>query len=88
MKHRIDTGDAAPVSKGYIRMGKPYAERLRKVLDEQLRWGWIRRSRGSPWSAAALLVPKKDGNDRLVIDYRGLNAVKKRIGVHCLALTI
>lgn len=77
IRHYIDTGDAAPIKRGYIRMGKPFVDRLKKVIDEQLRLGFIRPSK-SPWSSAALLVPKKNGDDRLVTDFRGLNSVTKK----------
>ena len=37
----------------------------------------------SNWAAQSLLIPKKDGNYRLVVDYRGLN---KQIEKTCLPL--
>ena len=73
-QHVINTGDNPPVKRSFIRMGKPMCDRLRAKVDEQMRLGLIRPS-NSPWSSPALLVKKPDGGDRLVIDYRLVNAV-------------
>jgi hypothetical protein len=47
---------------------------LKEELDSLLKKGFIRPS-ASPWGSPALFVPKKDGTQRLCIDYRALNAV-------------
>jgi hypothetical protein len=47
---------------------------LREYLDAALKKGWIRASK-SLSAAPILFVPKKDGGDRLCVDYRGLNKV-------------
>ncbi|GBG77798.1 hypothetical protein CBR_g25729 [Chara braunii] len=49
-------------------------EELRKQLDELLEKGWIRPS-SSPFGAPVLFAPKKEGELRMCIDYRGLNAI-------------
>lgn len=47
---------------------------LREYLDENLKKGFIRRSE-SPAGHPILFVPKKDGSDRLCVDYRKLNDI-------------
>ena len=47
---------------------------LKKQLDESLKKGFIRPS-SSPWARPVLFVKKKDGTDRMVVDYRPVNLV-------------
>ena len=58
-----------PVCKRPYKLGP---EELKKQLDEQERMGLIRPS-SSPWGCGVLFVKKKDGMDRLCVDYRPLN---------------
>jgi hypothetical protein len=47
---------------------------LKAELDSQLEKAFIRPS-ASPWGSPALFVLKKDGTQRLCVDYRALNVV-------------
>ena len=73
---RIETLDDKPVKL------RPYRTPLndQKIVDEAIKKlvtaGIIQRSR-SPYAAPFLLVGKKDGSKRLVVDYRQLNAKTK-----------
>lgn len=49
-------------------------EEIKKQIKELLEKGYIRRS-SSPWGAPVLLVEKKDGSLRMVVDYRAMNEV-------------
>jgi hypothetical protein len=50
---------------------------LKAEFDSLLEKGFIRLS-ASPWGSPALFVPKKDGTQRLCVDYCALNAVTIR----------
>ncbi len=47
---------------------------VKKQIEELESKGYVRPS-SSPWGAPVLLVKKKDGSERMVIDYRALNEV-------------
>jgi hypothetical protein len=75
-EHQIFVGDARPTRKPPYRT--PFA--LRQEMQKMLEKGVIRES-NSPWSAPALLVPKRslDGKPkfRFCVDFRVLNSVTK-----------
>ena len=61
-----------PISKRPYRMPAKDLEEIKKQIKELLDKGYIRPS-SSPWGSPVLLVEKKDGSLRMVVDYRGLN---------------
>jgi len=77
IRHKIDTGDAAPIKQNYFRRSQKEREYVDAELDKMLANGVIRPSR-SPWGAPVVLVRKKSGELRFCIDFRRLNEVTKK----------
>ncbi|GFX09061.1 retrovirus-related Pol polyprotein from transposon 297 [Trichonephila clavipes] len=77
MKHRIFTGDHAPINQRAYRVSpterRIIHEEVQKMLDE----GIVQPSE-SPWSSPVVLVRNKDGSWRFCVDYRKLNSVTKK----------
>ena len=74
IEHRIDLVDEEPVRlKPYP---LPYALRqeLKEEIKEMLDMGVIRKS-SSPYASPVVIVKKKDGSNRICVDYRKLNKV-------------
>jgi hypothetical protein len=64
----------APISKRPYRMSVEELKELKKQLMELQEAGYIHPS-SSPWGAPVLFVQKKDGSQRMCVDYRSLNDV-------------
>jgi hypothetical protein len=77
VKHRIDTGTAAPIRVKPYRSSQTEWEIINKHIKEMLKNRVIRHS-SSPWAAPVVLAPKADGSLRFCVDYRRLNVVTKK----------
>jgi hypothetical protein len=64
----------APIYKMPFRMTSPELAELKEHIRELLEKGFIRPN-SSPWGALVIFVLKKDGTQRLCVDYRALNEV-------------
>jgi hypothetical protein len=64
----------APIAQSPYRMAEVELKLLKAELDSLLEKGFIRPS-ASPWGSPALFIPKKEGTQRLCVDYRSLNAI-------------
>ncbi|XP_024312059.1 LOW QUALITY PROTEIN: uncharacterized protein LOC100823542 [Brachypodium distachyon] len=63
-----------PIAKRPYRMAANELAELKKQLQELQEKGYIRPS-SSPWGAPVIFVQKKDGTQRMCVDYRSLNEV-------------
>lgn len=75
--HTIDTGDAMPIACSPRRVPQGLEEKVDQLVDQLLQHNIIQPS-NSPWNAPIVIVRKKDGDVRMCVDYRKLNAVTKR----------
>jgi hypothetical protein len=64
----------APIYKTPFRMTTPELAELKEHIRKSLEKGFIHPS-SSPWGAPKIFVPKKDGTQRLCMDYRAPNEV-------------
>ena len=63
-----------PISKRPYRLPVNDLVELKQQIEEMQSKGFIRPS-SSPWGAPVIFVAKKDGTQRMCVDYRALNDV-------------
>ena len=66
VQHRIDTGNALPI--------RIQHDEIERQVTNLLQQGKMKES-SSPWSFPVVIATKKDGSQRLCVDYHQLNAV-------------
>lgn len=74
LMHRIDTGNHPPIRKRAYRQSPLDRAEIARQVKEMQDAGIVQISE-SPWSAPVILITKRDGTRRFVIDFRGLNSV-------------
>ena len=77
VKHRIPTGEAAPIKQPPRRVPFHQRNEMDKNLKAMLKDGIVQPS-SSPWASPVVLVKKKDGSTRFCVDYRRLNDVTRK----------
>jgi hypothetical protein len=63
-----------PIYKNPYRMATPELAKLKEHIEELLEKGFI-HPRSSPWGALVIFILRKDGTQRLCVDYHALNEV-------------
>jgi len=80
VEYEIPVGDTTPVRQPPYRTPYALRDKMKTQVEKMLQQGVIRES-DSPWSAPAILVPKKslDGKPkyRFCVDFRALNTVTR-----------
>lgn len=77
VEHQILTGNTAPIALNSRRTPIALEEKVDNLVDALLEQKVIRPSH-SPWNAPIVVAMKKNGDIRMCVDYRKLNAVTKR----------
>ena len=77
VKHRIHTGDAAPIKQAPRRIPLHKKQIVQEEIEKMLQRRVIESCDG-PWASPIVFVSKKDGSARLCVDYRRLNDVTKK----------
>lgn len=78
--HQIDSQGSPPIFSWPIRHSQANQQVANEEIDNFLSPGLMIPSY-SPWSSPLLVIKKKDGPNRVVIDYQKLNAVTKKIAI-------
>ncbi|MEM7298817.1 MAG: reverse transcriptase family protein, partial [Bacteroidota bacterium] len=78
VEHRIVVDkDATPIKSRPYKTDMEGRKEIKRQVEEMKKQGIIEES-SSPWSSPVLLVKKKDGTKRFVIDFRKINAITKK----------
>lgn len=73
IEHFINTVDEQPVATVPYRLNETKRNTLKIEIEKMLKSDIIEESE-SPWAAPVVMIPKNDGNTRICVDYRKLNA--------------
>jgi hypothetical protein len=77
----------APIYKSSYRMATQELAKLKEHIKELLEKGFVSPS-SSPWDAPVIFVSKKNGTQRLCVDYRARMRLPSRTSIRCLGLMI
>jgi hypothetical protein len=77
VEHQILTENTPPITLNYRRTPVALEEKVDELIEKLVQQKIIRPSQ-SPWNAPVVVVKKKNGDIRMCVDYRWLNAVTLR----------
>jgi len=77
VEHQIDTENNKPVAFKPRRIPRGLEQDVNKIINEMLKEGIVRPST-SAWNFPIVVVKKKNGDIRMCVDYRALNAKTAR----------
>ena len=77
--HCIPTGNAAPIRLPPRRAPMHLRGDIEEQIQAMLHQGIVEEC-SSPWAAPLVIVKKKDGSNRICVDYRALNQVTEKDG--------
>jgi hypothetical protein len=77
IQHTIDTKDGKVIRKHWYRTSQAERKFIEQEITRLLREKLIECSTG-PWASPVVLVRKKNGKQRLCIDYRELNSITRK----------
>ena len=75
--HTISLENSTPIRQRPYRVSPANKPHISTHIQEMLDHNIIRPSQ-SPWSSPVIIIPKKDGGTRFVVDYRKLNQVTQK----------
>lgn len=80
--HEIRLTDPTPIKQRHRLQNPAMQNVVNEEVSRMLQENIIELSE-SPWSSPIVLVDKKDGKHRFCIDFRRVNAVRRRMRICC-----
>ena len=77
ISHSITVDNPIPIRQRPYRVSPAHKDTVSTHINDMLQHDIIRPSM-SPWSSPVIIIPKKDGGTRFVVDYRKLNRITKK----------
>jgi hypothetical protein len=78
-QHRIELDTIIPSThQAKYRLNPNYVVKVKQDIDKLLAIGFIQFVKEATWLSPIVVVPKKNGNLRICINFRKLNAVTKK----------
>ena len=77
ISHSITVDNPVPIRQRPYRVSPAHKDTVSTHINDMLQHDIIRPSM-SPWSSPVIIIPKKDGGTRFVVDYRKLNHITKK----------